>query len=74
MSFLTLSSSSQPKASGVIENVLEFTRSFGFRVSEVTYSPIKGPEGNIEYLMHISKQNEDNEIDIIDIVENSHTL
>ena len=58
----------------VIENVLEFTRSFGFKVSEVTYSPIKGPEGNIEYLMHISKQGEDNEIDIIGIVENSHTL
>ena len=58
----------------VIENVLEFTRSFGFKVSEVTYSPIKGPEGNIEYLMHISKQGADNEIDVIDIVENSHTL
>lgn len=58
----------------VIENVLEFTRSFGFNVSEVTYSPIKGPEGNIEYLMHISKQGEDNEINVIEIVENSHTL
>jgi 23S rRNA (cytidine1920-2'-O)/16S rRNA (cytidine1409-2'-O)-methyltransferase len=58
----------------VIENVLEFTRSFGFKVSEVTFSPIKGPEGNIEYLMHISKQGEDNEIKITEIVENSHNL
>ena len=58
----------------VIENVLEFTRSFGFNVAEVTYSPIKGPEGNIEYLMHISKNGKDNEIDVIDIVDNSHNL
>ena len=58
----------------VIENVLEFTRSYGFKVSEVTFSPIKGPEGNIEYLMHISKQGEDNEIKITEIVENSHNL
>ena len=58
----------------VIENVLGFTREFGFKVSEVTFSPIKGPEGNIEYLMHISKQGEDNEIKITEIVENSHNL
>ena len=58
----------------VIENVLEFTRSFGFRVLKVTYSPIKGPEGNIEYLMHISKTGEDNTININEIVENSHNL
>lgn len=58
----------------VIENVLDFTRSFGFKVSEVTYSPIKGPEGNIEYLMHISKIGEDNEINIEEIVDNSHNL
>ena len=35
---------------------------------------LKGPEGNIEYLMHISKQGEDNEIKITEIVENSHNL
>lgn len=27
----------------------------GFRVLGLTYSPVKGPEGNIEYLMHIEK-------------------
>lgn len=58
----------------VIENVLEFTRSMNFKVSEVTFSPIKGPEGNIEYLMHASKQGPDNEINVIEIVENSHKL
>jgi len=58
----------------VIDNVLEFTRSFGFKVSEVTFSPIKGPEGNIEYLMHASKIGEDNIIETTKIVEESHNL
>jgi len=58
----------------VIENVLAFTKEIGFEVSEVTYSPIKGPEGNIEYLMHISKSNINNEIDVVAIVEQSHEV
>ena len=58
----------------VVENVLAFTRSMGFRVSAVTYSPIKGPEGNIEYLMHASKQGADNAIPVAEIVAQSHTL
>lgn len=58
----------------VIKNVLEFTRNIGFSVSDVTYSPIKGPEGNIEYLMYINKAGNDNEIDVENIVENSHSL
>ena len=39
----------------VIENVLEFTKNSGFEVLGLDYSPIKGPEGNIEYLMYIRK-------------------
>lgn len=39
----------------VIENVLDFTVDSGFEVLGLDYSPIKGPEGNIEYLMHIRK-------------------
>lgn len=58
----------------VIKNVLKFTRNIGFSVSDVTYSPIKGPEGNIEYLMYINKAGNDNEIDVENIVENSHSL
>lgn len=41
----------------VIENVLDFTVDSGFEVLGLDYSPIKGPEGNIEYLMHIRKGN-----------------
>ena len=48
----------------VIENVLKFTLGFGFEVLGLDFSPIKGPEGNIEYLMYIKKGElrEDNSI------------
>ena len=39
----------------VIENVFEFTLAKGFKIINLDYSPIRGPEGNIEYLMHIVK-------------------
>ena len=39
----------------VIEAVMVFARSIGFEILNLEYSPIKGPEGNIEYLMHIRK-------------------
>ena len=47
----------------------------GFKIIELDYSPIKGPEGNIEYLMHIKKKADielDNSV-IDEIVEKSHT-
>lgn len=58
----------------VIKNVLEFTRETGFVVCGLDYSPIKGPEGNIEYLMYISKKGEDINPDINLTVEQSHSL
>ena len=42
----------------VIEQVLSYAVSIGFKVLEFTYSPIKGPEGNIEYLVHLKKTEE----------------
>ena len=39
----------------VIEKVIDFATSIGFSVKNLEYSPIKGPEGNIEYLVHIRK-------------------
>ncbi len=38
----------------VVENVITFALSIGFRLKGLTYSPIKGPEGNIEYLCYLS--------------------
>lgn len=58
----------------VIKKVLDFTREIGFVILGLDYSPIKGPEGNIEYLMYISKKGEDISPDITEIVEKSHIL
>ena len=37
----------------VIEMVISFAVSIGFEVMNLEYSPIKGPEGTIEYLLHL---------------------
>lgn len=42
----------------VIEKILSFCVETGFSVLGLSYSPIKGPEGNIEYLTHIRKTKE----------------
>ena len=39
----------------VIRKVLDYAYSVGFDILHLEFSPIKGPEGNIEYLMHIQK-------------------
>ena len=39
----------------VIEKILDFAAWIGFEPLELDYSPIKGPEGNIEYLLFIQK-------------------
>lgn len=39
----------------VIEKVCVFADIAGFNVIDLEYSPIKGPEGNIEYLVHLKK-------------------
>ena len=39
----------------VIEKVIEFALETGFEVINLEYSPIKGPEGNIEYLVYLRK-------------------
>lgn len=38
----------------VISKVLDYADSLGFEVKNLEYSPIKGPEGNIEYLVYLS--------------------
>lgn len=45
----------------VIEKIYNLTEILGFQVLGLEYSPIKGPEGNIEYLIHIEKNPEANE-------------
>ena len=39
----------------VIELVTSYAASIGFQILGIEFSPIKGPEGNIEYLVHLKK-------------------
>lgn len=39
----------------VIEKVIDFAINNGFDVLNLEFSPVKGPEGNIEYLLHLKK-------------------
>ncbi len=41
----------------VIRSVVGYSRDIGFFPRGLTYSPIKGPEGNIEYLIFLAKEN-----------------
>lgn len=43
----------------VIRMVTEYAREHGFDVLELEFSPIRGPEGNIEYLVHLKKCGEE---------------
>lgn len=45
----------------VIGKIVDYAHSIGFTVLHLDYSPIKGPEGNIEYLLHLKKEREPGE-------------
>ena len=52
----------------VIEKVVDYADSLGYDVLNLEFSPIKGPEGNIEYLVYIEK-NPGRITETIDITE-----
>ncbi|MEI3238832.1 TlyA family RNA methyltransferase [Hominifimenecus microfluidus] len=58
----------------VIEKVIAYARSIGFATLALEYSPIKGPEGNIEYLLYLDKSEDaaNAELDPSKVVEASH--
>lgn len=59
----------------VIESILDFVPTIGLTVLGLDYSPIKGPEGNIEYLCYMKKGGgEVTDINAAGIVEASHEL
>lgn len=43
----------------VINNVISFAQNEGFGIAGLEFSPIKGPEGNIEYLLYLTLGNDD---------------
>lgn len=60
----------------VIEKVIDFAISIGFEVLNLEFSPVKGPEGNIEYLLHLQKHTEGSYPDVpfeaAQVVEKAH--
>lgn len=59
----------------VLEKILNFCNQNGFLVLDMDYSPIKGPEGNIEYLFYMKKSNQIsslNDQDVQNLVAESH--
>ena len=57
----------------VLENFLIHAKESGFTVLGITYSPIRGPEGNIEYLGYLEKTEwQEKEFDLKTLVEESH--
>ncbi len=59
----------------VIDFVINFARNMGFIVLNLDFSPVKGPEGNIEYLLYLKNYDgsqEDKILDVKKIVEAAH--
>lgn len=59
----------------VVRSITLFASENGFKVIDVDFSPIKGPEGNIEYLMYIEKSDEGEMLwngSVEELVERSH--
>ena len=58
----------------VIESVTAAAKAFGFCILGLDFSPVRGPEGNIEYLLYLSKSSaEDAEYDINKVVAQAHS-
>lgn len=57
----------------VIQNCFAYAKENRFFVRELEFSPVKGPEGNIEYLYHLVKSGDvDSDIDIEAVVNTAH--
>ena len=57
----------------VLQNFISLAKSLGFTIRNLTFSPVKGPEGNIEFLAHLSLQpGEDSYLLPGDLVAQAH--
>lgn len=53
----------------VISSVVEFSKNLGYKVLGLTFSPVKGPSGNIEYLIYLATNGSSSEIGANSVVE-----
>lgn len=59
----------------VIENVINCAKELNYSINDLTFSSIKGPSGNIEYLIWLSSHNENKAtLDIKNIVETAFEM
>lgn len=65
----------------VVKNIIAYASANGFNIIDLNFSPIKGPEGNIEYLLYIEKKDGIIDIDenrfqtlVTDVVNEAHTM
>lgn len=57
----------------VIEKVVSFAKEIGFSILGLTFSPVKGPEGNIEYLLYLSNEEiESEDVNVKSVVVSAH--
>ena len=58
----------------VIQTVLKGAREYGYAAQHLSFSPIKGPNGNIEYLAHYLFGAEEQEMPTKAVVQSAHAL
>ena len=57
----------------VLQNFISLAKALDFTIRNLTFSPVKGPEGNIEFLAHLSMQpGEDSYLAPGDLVAQAH--
>lgn len=60
----------------VITHILGYAKEIGFHILRLDFSPVKGPEGNIEYLAYMKKDEtglQEEAVDCDAVVEAAHT-
>ncbi|MEI8128190.1 MAG: TlyA family RNA methyltransferase [bacterium] len=55
----------------VIKRVIEFAQSIDYKALDLTFSSIKGPSGNIEYLIHLATSGEQKDFSVQTVVEDA---
>ena len=61
----------------VLENICTFLQKESLSIKGLSYSPIKGPEGNVEFLLHISNDGKNAvlpEQSILETVRQAHEI
>ncbi len=58
----------------VVESIVNFCKEIEFYPKALDFSPIRGPEGNIEYLLYLTKVPCENEIYVKNVVDESHNV